>query len=125
MITGQREERETEVEKESLSPPPTVPLTCHHLYCQGPSARLAPAWAPINHGSAGRREAGGRRPSQPSSADERVFIDQEGEREEGEAGCVSKWLMKECKYRYECSKIRLCSGVTHGTIAVLRSCKGS
>lgn len=54
----QRRQRETEEEKESLSPPSTVPLTCHHLYCQGPSARLEPAWAPINHCSAGRREAG-------------------------------------------------------------------
>lgn len=41
MITGQAEERD--MEKASLSPPSAVPLTCHHLCCQGPSARLAPA----------------------------------------------------------------------------------
>lgn len=48
MITGQRVEREREREREveaqieSFSPPSTVPLTRHHLYCQRSSARLAP-----------------------------------------------------------------------------------
>lgn len=88
MITGQTEEREGEggETEESLPPPSAVPLTCHHLYCQGPSARLAPARAPINHRSAGRRGAGGRRLSESGSADERVFIDQEGvaAKEDGE-----------------------------------------
>lgn len=41
MITGQGEE--AKAEEESFSPLPTMPLTCHHLYCQGSSARLAAA----------------------------------------------------------------------------------
>lgn len=56
MITGQGEE--AKAEEESFSPLPTVPLTCHHLCCQGSSARLAAAGAPINHCSAGQREVG-------------------------------------------------------------------
>ena len=84
MITGWRGKgRETaavEVEEESLSPPSAVPVTCHHLYCQGPSARLAPARAPHKSRLCWTERGRGRRLSQPSSADERVFIDQEGER---------------------------------------------
>lgn len=52
VITGQTQKRERggreigrEIgeKKENLCPLSAVPLTCHHLYCQGPSARLAPS----------------------------------------------------------------------------------
>lgn len=70
-ITGQRGR-----ECKSLFSPFTVPLTSHHLYCQTTSARLVSALASINHCSAGWRGPG-QKISQPTSADYKVFIDQD------------------------------------------------
>lgn len=88
---GRREGREAGrgIERESLPSICSVPLTCHHLYCQGPSARLAPFWALINHSPAGRRKAGGR-----AKLCWWESIYRSGRLEERENGLVSKWLVK-------------------------------
>lgn len=107
-------------ERESLPSICSVPLTCHHLYCQGPSARLAPSWAPINHSPAGRRKAVG-----PAKLCWWESIYRSGRLKERENGLVSKWLInKKCRLqkivsKYNATEFRLDGKMCLCTVALL------